>query len=134
MGYGNKVGPVTRQQIGFPSNEVGQYTMAQPAMNMPTMPAVQAQAPWTGSLAQSNPFGGSYGGNLGFGGGNRPIGGNLSYGGGRAGYNNGAGAGTGFGGASFANDSWGDVASSFGVGSSSMGSRMPDMIARYSRV
>lgn len=36
------MGPVTRQQIGFPSNEVGQYAMAQPAMNMPTMPAVQA--------------------------------------------------------------------------------------------
>lgn len=57
------VGPVTRQQIGLPSN---QYAAARPAMNMPTMPAVQAEAPWTGSLAQANPFGGQYGGNLGF--------------------------------------------------------------------
>lgn len=40
--------------------------MARPAMNLPTMPTVQAEAPWTGSLAQRNPFGGQYGGNLGF--------------------------------------------------------------------
>jgi hypothetical protein len=31
-----------------------------------TMPNVQAQAPWTGSLRGSNPFGGQYGSNLGF--------------------------------------------------------------------
>lgn len=51
LGYGDKVGPVTRQQIGFPSNDAPGYAMARPAMNMPTMPAVQAEAPWTGSLA-----------------------------------------------------------------------------------
>lgn len=66
LGYGKDIGPVTRQQIGFPSGQTGQYTMARPAMNTPTMPAVQAETPWTGSLAQSNPFGGQYGGNLGF--------------------------------------------------------------------
>lgn len=35
-------------------------------MSMPTMPAVQAETPWTGSLTGSNPFGGRYGSNLGF--------------------------------------------------------------------
>lgn len=45
---------------------MGQYAQARPAMNIPTMPTVQAETPWTGSLAQSNPFGGRYGGNLGF--------------------------------------------------------------------
>lgn len=34
---------------------------------IPTMPNVQAEQPWTGSLANRNPFGGSYGSNLGFG-------------------------------------------------------------------
>lgn len=56
--------PVTKEQIRFPSSGPG--LSVQPSMNLPTMPSEQAQAPWTGSLAGSNPFGGSYGSNLGF--------------------------------------------------------------------
>lgn len=51
----------------------------------------------------------------------RPIGGGLGFGGGH--YNNGVGAGTGFGAANYTNDAWGDMASSFGVGGMSGGSR-----------
>lgn len=47
---------------------------AMQAGNIPTMPAVQAEQPWTGSLANRNPFGGNYGGNLGFGSGQRQFG------------------------------------------------------------
>lgn len=53
----------------------------------------------------------------------RAIGGNLSYSGGRSGYNNGVGAGTGFGASSYQNDSWGSVASGFGVGGMQGGAR-----------
>lgn len=92
--------------------------MAQPA----AQPTPEA---WNGSLANNNPFGGQYGGNLGFATmpavHARPIGGGLSFGGGR--YNNGIGAGTGFGAANYTNDAWGDVASGFGVGGMSGGSR-----------
>lgn len=51
----------------------------------------------------------------------RPIGGQLNFGGGRGGYNNGVGAGTGFGASSFTNDGFGDVAAGFGVGSANSG-------------
>lgn len=53
----------------------------------------------------------------------RGIGGQLSFGGGRGGYNNGVGAGTGFGATNYTNDGWGDTASSFGVGGMSGGAR-----------
>lgn len=66
MGYGNNIGPVTKQQIGFPSNQAMGPGMSMPSMQIPTMAPVQAQAPWTGSIAGSNPFGGAYGSNLGF--------------------------------------------------------------------
>jgi len=57
---------VTKQQIGLLGDVYAGNVGGQPPMDMPTMAPVQAQAPWTGSLAQSNPFGGSYGSNLGF--------------------------------------------------------------------
>lgn len=57
--------PVTRQQIGFPG-QVQAGNIGMQAGGIPTMPNVQAQAPWTGSMAGRNPFGGQYGGNLGF--------------------------------------------------------------------
>jgi hypothetical protein len=53
----------------------------------------------------------------------RPIGGGLSFGGGQQGYNNGAGAGTGFGAFNVMNDSWGEAARGFGVGGMSGGAR-----------
>lgn len=47
----------------------------------------------------------------------RPIGGQMRFGGGSVGgYNNGAGAGTGFGAANFTNDAWGQTALGFGIG------------------
>lgn len=63
-------------------------------------------------------------------------GGGLSFGGGYSGYNNGVGAGTGFGATNYINDRWGDVASGFGVGGMSGGSRdaaLKDMTAKYNR-
>ena len=58
----------------------------------------------------SNPFFGMSG--RGF----RPIGGPLNFSGGRGGYNNGVGAGTGFGAFNIINDRWGEAAGGFGVG------------------
>lgn len=82
---------------------------------------------WSGSLAGANPFGGQYGGNLGIptmpAVNVRPNGGALAFGGGRNGYNNGFGAGTGFGAYSVPNDAWGEAARSFGVGGMSGGAR-----------
>jgi hypothetical protein len=64
----------------------------------------------------------------------RPIGGGLSFSGGQSGYNNGAGAGTGFGAFNVMNDAWGEAARGFGVGGMSGGSRDMPMPAgpRYS--
>lgn len=59
------IGPVTRQQIGFPG-QVQASNIGMQAGAIPTMPNVQATAPWTGSLAGANPFGSAYGSNLGF--------------------------------------------------------------------
>lgn len=90
---------------------------------------------WQGSLAGSNPFGGQYGGNLGFpmmpAVTARPIGGQLNYGGGTV--NNGVGAGTGYGAGSIQNDSWGNTALGFGLGTgygSSGGFALNDALAQ----
>lgn len=97
--------------VGNPQQvSVGNY-----APSIPTMPSVEAQAPWTGLGTDSgNVLHGGMLGNWANGGG-----GGLHYG-------NGAGAGTGYGGTSYANDSWGDTARSFGVGGMSGGAR--DMV------
>lgn len=50
----------------------------------------------------------------------RPIGGALSFGNGH--FNNGVGAGTGYGATNYANDAWGQTALGFGIGSSAGGS------------
>jgi len=52
--------------VGMAGYERG-YSFNPPAFQqqIPTMPAVQAEAPWQGSLGGANPFGGSYGSNLG---------------------------------------------------------------------
>lgn len=121
------IGPVTRQQIGFPSNEAGQYAMARPAMNIPTMPTVQAETPRAGNLAGANPFGGSYGSNLGF----APSS-PRSYGQ-SAGSFTPAGAGV----VQVAGNGWAgqDAAMSFGIGASSgRGVGAPNLILKYSRV
>jgi len=64
--FGNQIGPVTKQQIGLLGDVYAGNAGGRPSMNMPTMAPVQAQAPWQGSLGGTNPFGGSYGSNLGF--------------------------------------------------------------------
>lgn len=100
---------------------IGSYA---PQHGMPTMPPVESQAPWnplgtqTGNVFNGGALGSWANGSTPQG---RQIGGNLSFGGGS--YNNGVGAGTGFGAANYANDAWGDVASSFGVGGMAGGSR-----------
>lgn len=53
----------------------------------------------------------------------RPIGGLLNFTGGQGGYNNGVGAGTGFGASNYVNDQpFGSVAAGFGIGATSSGS------------
>ena len=112
------IGPLTMQQFSpYVGTSVPNVGMA-PGVNpqVPTMPAVNTQAPWS----PMSPF--APGSGLAFAGmpQGRPIGGNLGFGGGH--YNNGVGAGTGFGAANYVNDGWGDVASGFGIGATSHGS------------
>lgn len=85
----------------------------------PQVGGVSPPQDWTGSLTGNNPFGGQYGGNLGIPtmppvNARRPIGGALNFAGGH--FNNGTGAGTGYGASSYANDGWGQTALGFGVG------------------
>lgn len=67
LGSSDQIGTVTRQPISFPGQVQGGNIGMQPGI-IASMPAVQAEQPWTGSLADPNPFGGQYGGNLGLGG------------------------------------------------------------------
>lgn len=115
---GNVLPPKLQQLMGDTPN-VGRLSMMQfdpsgqivvPNVNgsmggITTLPSVQAETPWTGSLTDNNPFGGQYGGNLG-----------MPSSAPRVSYGNGAGAGTGYGATSYANDRWGDAASGFGAG------------------
>jgi hypothetical protein len=82
---------------------------------VPTMPPVNTQAPWQ----PMNPF--APGSGLAFVGSpqGRPIGGNLGFGSGH--FNNGVGAGTGYGAANYGNDAFGSVAAGFGVGAGNSG-------------
>jgi hypothetical protein len=117
QGDGPDIGPPQMQQFNpFTGMNVPNAGMTP---QIPTMPSVNTQAPWS----PMNPF--APGSGLAFGGApqGRPVGGNLGFGGGRSGYNNGAGAGTGFGAFNIANDYWGESARGMGVGGMSGGTR-----------
>jgi hypothetical protein len=98
--------------VGGYHASVGQMTPISIGSYAPTMPQVNAQAPWSGlGTSTGNTFnGGSLGQWANAGGGGAPQG--LHY-------SNGVGAGTGYGASSYANDKWGDMAMGFGVGATS---------------
>jgi hypothetical protein len=105
-GWGNP-----QVSIGAPQTaSIGGYAPSAP--NVPTMQPVEAQAPWQ-SLGTStgNVFSGGMLGSW-ANGGAAPRG--IQYG-------NGSGAGTGYGGSSYANDAWGQTAAGFGVGAGNSG-------------
>lgn len=86
----------------------------------PSQPMQPQQGQWQGF---GDPFANPIGGPQGFGAftpqagiAPRAIGGTLNFSGGAGGYNNGVGAGTGFGASNIQNDSWGQAAAGFGIG------------------
>lgn len=97
---------------GNPQVSVGQPQTVSMGSYAPTMQAVEVQAPWQGlDTSTGNVFSGGMLGSWANGGG-APRG--IQYG-------NGSGAGTGYGGAGYANDAWGQTAAGFGVGAGNSG-------------